>query len=193
MSILILLMLIVGSLVYFRSTPFVKKIPGSRIFDISFSAETFQHRTIMWGIAWEGFKERPIFGWGPENYLNIFSKYYNPDYFTPGKGYGAWFDRAHSVIFDYLAETGIIGLISYIGIFVVLFWQIIKAKVFVSIGKNQHESAPIEGEWTFTLKALMIALPIAYLVQGLVLFDVSATYIPLFAFLAFASYKFQKT
>ncbi len=189
---LALLIILSSSLIYFRESPFVKSIPGSRIFDISFSAETFQHRTIMWGIAWEGFKERPIFGWGPESYLLVFSKHYNPDYFTPGKGYGAWFDRAHSVIFDYLAATGIIGLLSYIGIFIVFFWQLVKKRTSALISKNQHESASIGGEWAPTLKALMIALPVAYLVQGLVLFDVSATYIPLFAFLSFAAYKFQE-
>ncbi len=174
---LALLIILFSSLVYFRESPFVKSIPGSRIFDISFSAETFQHRTIMWGIAWEGFKERPILGWGPESYLQIFYEHYSPAYYTPGKNFGAWFDRAHSVVFDYLAETGIIGLISYVGIFVIFFWQ------FKRNEKNVENSV---------IYALLLALPVAYLVQGLVLFDVSTTYIPLFAFLSFAAYKFQK-
>lgn len=178
LGVLAILIILFSSLIYFRESSFVKSIPGSRIFDISFSAKTFQHRTIMWGIAWEGFKERPIFGWGPENYIRIFSKHYNPNYFTPGKGYGAWFDRAHSIIFDYLAETGIIGLISYVGIFVVFFWQFAKSNIRARI--------------PLITSALFLALPVAYLVQGLVLFDVSATYIPLFAFLSFAAYKSQE-
>jgi hypothetical protein len=39
--------------------------------------------------------------------------------------------------------------------------------------------------------ALIFALPIAYLVQGLVLFEVLPIYINLFLFLAFAAHKFQ--
>ncbi len=174
---LILLIFLAGSLIYFRDTPFVKSIPGSRIFDISFSAETFQHRAIMWGIAWEGLKERPVFGWGPESYIQIFYKHYSPDYFTPGKSYGAWFDRAHSVIFDYLAETGIVGFISYLGIFITFFWQFARS--------NLKNRTPL------IVGALLLAIPVMYLVQGLALFDVSATYIPLFAFLAFSAFMFS--
>ena len=176
-GVLILLIFLTGSLIYFKDTPFVKSIPGSRIFDISFSAKTFQHRAIMWGIAWEGLKERPVFGWGPENYIKIFYKHYSPNYFVPGTGYGAWFDRAHSVVFDYLAETGVVGLVSYLGIFITFFWQFAKSNL-----KNRTP---------FIVSALILAIPVMYLVQGLALFDVSATYIPLFAFLAFSAYMFS--
>jgi len=166
-------------MIHFKDTDFVKSIPGSRIFDISLKAKTFQHRAIMWGIAWDGFLERPIFGWGPENYMRIFQQKYNPAYFNPETGnYGAWFDRAHSIIFDYLAETGIVGFLSYISIWVVYFWTLIKKRALLTA---RH---PL-------ITALLITLPVAYLVQGLALFDVSATYIPLFAFLAFAVYEFQ--
>ncbi len=173
---ILLVLIVVGSLgIYFKDTEFVKKIPGSRVFDISISAQTFQHRAIMWGIALEGFKERPIFGWGPGNYIEIFQQKYDPAYFDPSSGsYGAWFDRAHSVVFDYLSQTGIVGLLSYLGMFVVLFWQLAKTKIRPA------------------LKALLIALPIAYLVQGLVLFDISTTYLALFAVLAFTAYKLEE-
>ena len=178
-GILIFLILITGTMIHFKDTDFVKSIPGSRIFDISLKAKTFQHRAIMWGIAWEGFLERPIVGWGPENYMRIFQQKYNPVYFNPETGnYGAWFDRAHSIIFDYLAETGIVGFFAYISIWVVYFWTLIKKRVLLTA---RH---PL-------ITALLITLPVAYLVQGLALFDVSATYIPLFAFLAFAVYEFQ--
>ena len=93
-------LLLVGTLVYFKDSPFVKSIPGSRIFDISFSANTLKDRAIMWKIAWDGFKERPLLGWGPENFSNVFAHDFNTAYFTPAKGLGRWFDRAHSVYFD---------------------------------------------------------------------------------------------
>jgi len=70
--IILALTLITGTGFYFRDNPVVKKIPASRIFDISFSTETFRDRTIVWSMAWNGFKDRPIFGWGQENFPEVF-------------------------------------------------------------------------------------------------------------------------
>jgi len=160
-------------LISFRDTELVKKIPGSRIFDISFSAKTFQHRTIMWSVAWKSFLERPILGWGPESFGFLFQKNFNPAYFDPTQAFGSWFDRAHNVIFDYLAETGILGLLSYLSIFLVTFIHLLKKQNMVKRpGKT----------------ALMLGIPIAYLVQGLVLFDVLIIYINLYTFFAFTNY-----
>ncbi len=183
LSVLTILIILFSFGVYFQDSDFVNSLPASRVFDISLTAKTFGHRTIMWGMAWEGFLDRPIFGWGPGNYIEIFQRKYDPEYFDPQTDtYGAWFDRAHSVIFDYLSQTGIVGLLSYLSIFVVLFWQLAKLRVKESLRSE---------DWTKPVKALLLGLPAAYLVQGLVLFDVSTTYIPLFVFLAFAAYKFQ--
>lgn len=189
------ILLLVVLLVYFKDTPFVKSLPGSRIFDISFSATTFEHRAIMWKIAWDGFKERPLLGWGPENFLTVFARHFNTAYFTPESGFGAWFDRAHSIYFDYLVETGILGLLSYLGMFGALFWGIFRAgrrnAAIIPAGghpaqKQEHASglSPFVG-------ALLFAVPVAYLVQGLVLFDVSVTYLNVFMFLAFAAFKLR--
>ncbi len=170
------LLLTASAMVYFKDAAFVKLIPGSRIFDISFSAQTWEHRTYMWKTAWDGFKERPLLGWGPENYIYIFDRHFNVKYFKPAEGFGAWFDRAHSVYFDYLAATGILGLASYLAIFAVFYWQLFR---------NSNLS-PIIG-------ALLAAAPIAYLVQGIVLFEVLPLYINLFLLFAFAVYKFNNS
>jgi O-antigen ligase len=78
-------------------------------------------------------------------------------------------------------ETGALGFLSFIGIYIVLFWQIIKTVV-----KTPPENR-VDG-FNFTV-AFLISLPVAYLVQGIVLFDVLSTYIQIFLFLAFAAYK----
>lgn len=171
----VILLLVVSLLVAFRDTPFVKSIPGSRLFDISVTVDTFRHRLLAWGMALEGWKQRPLLGWGPENYNQVFDRNFDPKFFEPSQGFGAWFDRAHSIYFDYLVETGILGLLSYLGIFVVLYWFILKKAFNDSVFQ----------------KALMFALPVAYLVQGLVLFDVLPIHLNLFLFLAFATYKFS--
>jgi len=182
----------VGLMVYFRDTPFVKSLPGSRIFQITLSAETWQHRTYMWQTAIEGFKERPLLGWGPENFIKIFDKHFPVKYFNPSAGFGAWFDRAHSIYFDYLAETGILGLLSYLSIFIVFYWQLFRA------GTSKQEQVIREKKQVLfpssqllITNVLLFSLPIAYLVQGIVLFEILPLYINLFLFLAFANYKLE--
>lgn len=173
----VVLLALVSIMVYFKDTSFVQSIPGSRVFDISIFTKTFQDRMIIWKSALDAFKDRPWLGFGPESFTYIFSHYFNTDYFKPAEGFGSWFDRAHSIYLDYLTEAGILGLISYLSIFAVFYWQLFKSKLAAEI--------PV------VIRALMAAVPVAYLVQGIVLFDVLAIQLYLFLFLAFSSYKFS--
>lgn len=182
----VLMLMAVSVMVYLKDSKFVKSLPGSRIFDLSFTTRTFADRSIMWKVAIDGWKERPILGWGPENYIQVFDRRFNTDYFKPAQGFGAWFDRAHSIYFDYLVETGILGLLSYLAIFLVFYWQILKARINVNIDANKRESN--KNNQSLVISALIFALPVAYLVQGIVLFDVFPIYINNFLFLAFAAY-----
>jgi O-antigen ligase len=166
--------LLVVAVIQFKDTAFVKSLPGSRIFDISFTAETFKDRAIMWNIAIDGWKARPILGWGPENYIQVFDQHFDTRYFVPGQQFGAWFDRAHSVIFDYLVETGALGLLAYLGMFIIFYWQ------FFSTKKSRA------GRTTSFIESWLFAFPIAYLVQGVILFDVLPISYNLFLFLGFA-------
>jgi O-antigen ligase len=195
MSAAILMLIAVSTMIYFKDSKFVKSLPGSRIFDISFTTKTFADRAIMWKVAIDGWKERPILGWGPENYIQVFDRHFNIKYFKPAEGFGAWFDRAHSIYFDYLVETGILGLLSYLAIFAVFYWQVIKMRFSADKNTNRPElnrdnkkQAPATGHWSLIANALVFALPVAYLVQGIVLFDVFPIYINNFLFLAFAAY-----
>jgi O-antigen ligase len=186
------LVLLVGTLVFFKDAPFVTAIPGSRIFDISLTTKTFEDRAIMWKMALEGWKDRPIFGWGPENYINVFDRKLDPSYFKPAEGFGAWFDRAHSLYFDYLVETGLLGLLSFLALFVVFAWGLFRpdSKPIADprqsrgtrIGEENHESV--------VPRALMLGVLVAYLVQGVVLFDVLPIYYNLFVTLAFGAFFF---
>ncbi len=173
----IALVLTVGTMVFFKDSQFVKSIPGSRIFDISLTAETFQHRAIMWGMALEGWKERPLLGWGPENYIQVFDRKLDPAYFKPAEGFGAWFDRAHSIYFDYLAETGALGFLGFVGIFAVLGVHLFRREE-----KMEESMLP---------RALIIGAIVAYLVQGIALFDVLPIYYNLFVVLAFSAFYFS--
>ncbi len=176
------LLLILGAGVYaVRNTKFVQSFPEGRLLQLSLSDATAQSRLWVWGEAWQGFLERPVLGWGPENFTAVFDKFFNPKFYTPGQNNETWFDRAHSIYFDYLSETGILGLIAYLAIFVALFWGLAKR-----IRKDKAE-----GGHRMALKlqhSLFIAIPIAYLVQGVAIFDVFPMYICTFTMFAFVAY-----
>jgi O-antigen ligase len=174
---LIILVLLGIGLYSARNTSFVQKLPEGRLLQISLSDTTAQTRLWVWGEAWQGFLERPVLGWGPENFTPVFDKFFNPNFYIPGGNAETWFDRAHSVFFDYLTETGILGLLSYLGIFFAFYWEFAKSA-------HKHAESHLQ-------KALIFAIPVAYLGQGIAIFDVFPMYICLFLFLGFATYYFS--
>ena len=105
--------------------------------------------------------------------------------------------------FDYLAETGALGLLSFLGMWAVFYWQFFKTRIHTDkerintdnpyksdkISINPRLQNPYQSMWQ---SALLFSLPIAYLVQGIVLFDVLPIYINIFLFLAFSAYKFNE-
>lgn len=141
----------------------------ARFANISFSERTVKSRFMIWNMSWQGFKENPILGWGQENYLEVFSKYYNPAMYDQEP----WFDRSHNIVFDWLINAGILGLISYIGIFVSLFWTTIR---------HLHQK-------TISLKegVVLLVAPLAYFIQNLFVFDNFNTYVLFFAMLAYVN------
>ncbi len=166
-----------GLLIANRNSGFVRALPGSRIFNISFGEQTVKTRLWTWGSAWRGFKDRPILGWGPENFSTVFDKHFDIRHYIPGQNSETWFDRAHGVLFDYLAETGILGLLAYIGIFAAFAWEFFKNGL--SNGRSPAAAA------------LFPAILGGYLVQGLVLFDVLPIYLNIFIVLAMSVYIFS--
>ena len=167
----LILTLLFSTLIYFRESPAIKNMPViGRLLRVSVFDRSVQSRLWVWQTAYEGWKERPILGWGPENFTKVFNNRFDIRHFVPDETSDTWYDRAHSVFFDYLVETGILGLLSYLGIFVVFYWQFFKQKI---------------------QSALFFAFPVAYLIQGIVLFEILPIYLPFFFFLAFSVYRFQ--
>ncbi len=91
-----------------------------RFADISIHNTTTQSRLILWGMAWQGFLERPILGWGQESFNYVFNKFYDPRLYADEQ----WFDRAHNIIFDWLVTGGALGFLSYIALFASIIWYI---------------------------------------------------------------------
>jgi O-antigen ligase/tetratricopeptide (TPR) repeat protein len=86
-------------------------------------------RVLNMGIAWNGIQERPWLGWGQDNYVIVFDKYFDPRM----GGLEPWFDRVHNSIFDWLIAGGIFGLLAYLAIFVSLFWVARKESILLGL------------------------------------------------------------
>lgn len=142
-----------GGLVAMRNTEFVKNSPLARFTNFTLSSKT---RLIAWDIAWKGFLERPLTGWGIDTFHILFNQHYNPQSLRFGY-YETWFDRSHNTVMDVLSMTGIFGFVTFAAIFVTLFWSVIRA----------HRRGWIDAPVT----SILIALPTAYFVQNLFVFD----------------------
>ncbi len=150
-----------------HQSQWIKKYPPlQRLASISLQDTTTIDRLRTWQTSWQSFKDRPILGWGPENYRYGFNKYYDPRLHEP------WFDRAHNVIFDYLNASGVLGLAAYLAIM-----------VFAAVyGFYIWRRNALTG-------ALLVGLLTAYLFQNLFVFDTLNTFLPLLVFLSWLSYQ----
>jgi O-antigen ligase/tetratricopeptide (TPR) repeat protein len=130
----------------------------SRLTNFSTSTGT---RFIAWDIAWKGFLERPLTGWGFDAFHILFNKKYNPVSLEYSY-YETWFDRAHNTVLDALSMTGIFGFVTYFAIFAALFYVVWRAY------KKNWIDLPVA--------AVFVALPIGYFVQNLFVFDHPAAF-----------------
>ncbi len=155
-----------------KNNSFWQNVPGvSRIAKISFSDSNLQNRFIAWGSGWQAVKERPLLGWGWENFNIAFNKYYNPKLLGSNPSEIYW-DKPHNIFLEYLYNGGIIGFLAFLSLLSAFFYQWWKIKdvslIFLFFGM------------------------IAYLIQGLVVFDTFGVYLMLFLYLAFIGSRYQR-
>jgi len=131
-------------------------------------------RFSAWQIALEAIKEKPILGWGPENFSIAFDKHYDPSLPQISKEWGGWFDKAHNFAVETATTTGIPSLLIYLSFFGALFWQLQKIKKLM----------PKKSLTCHNIQAGFIA----YLTANLFSFDTFSTYLILFFFIAYSFY-----
>lgn len=189
------LLLGVGSIAVFHDSVFVKENAVlSRI--ASLPKEALNNpRFMVWGMAIEGFKERPVLGWGQDNFNIVFNKYYDPKMYSQEQ----WFDRAHNIFFDWLIAGGILGLLGYLSLFTIalaLVWRDKESKPrqagesWLLRFKNVLKSY-FAGERTpHVLEAsLLSGLLVAYFINNIFVFDNLFSYILFFSLLAYLHYR----
>ncbi len=118
-GIAVALVVVAGAFFLVKDTSFVRENDIlTRIASISLAEGTT--RFTIWSMALEGFKERPIFGWGQEGFNYVFNKYYRPSLY----GQEPWFDRAHNIFFDWLIAGGLPALVLYLSFFGIALWYL---------------------------------------------------------------------
>jgi O-antigen ligase/cytochrome c-type biogenesis protein CcmH/NrfG len=163
---LVVILAIIGGFFAIRNTDFVK---GSqtlgRFTSINSESIKSQGRYFVWPMAWKGFKEHPILGWGQENFNYVFNKNYDPKMYSQEQ----WFDRTHNIFLDWLVNAGALGFLSYIGLYVALMFYLWK-------GKNS---------FSLIEKSILTGFIAGYVFQNIFVFDNLISYILFFSVLAF--------
>lgn len=161
-------LILLGGFWSVRNSDFIQDNPVlSRFANISLTEQTTRSRFMIWNMAWQGAQERPLLGWGQENFSLVFNKYYDPRMYDQEP----WFDRTHNILLDWLVAAGILGLIAYLSFYVWSLWATIRTH-----------------KLSIYMRILFVGLISGYLIQNLVIFDNLTSYILFFSFLAFLSF-----
>lgn len=142
-----------------------------RLATISLEDNTTKARFINWSMAWKGVQEKPILGWGQENYALVFDKYYDPRMYAQEP----WFDRVHNIVFDWWVAGGTLGLIAYLSIFAAALWVLWRSAGF-----------------TVAERAILTGLLAGYFCHNFFVFDNVTSYILFGTVLAFIAYRSSK-
>lgn len=166
-SLIVGLVFIIGGFILAKDQPFVRNNSILNRYTV-ISADGFkqQPRYYMWSIAIQGFKERPILGWGQENFKFVFLKHYNPALYNSE----IISDRAHNIVFDWLITGGLLGILSYLSLYGVALYYIWSSR---------------RNNWSIIEKSVLTGFVMAYFTNGLFLFDNLTSYIIFFIFLGY--------
>lgn len=145
-----------------RRAPVWQQIPGiKRIATLSIGGGTSQTRLIAWGAALDAAKERPLLGYGFENFRYPFDARFDPRLLRAGLG-DTYFDKPHNIPLEMLVSGGVPAFGLYLGLIGVLIWRLRR----------------LPHGW------VLIAATISYFVQGLFVFDTIGSYVAVFALFA---------
>ncbi len=156
------LVLLVGAFIVARDSSLVQSNPNlARIANISINDLSI--RATIWGMAWEGVKERPLLGYGQSNFNYVFNEHYNPSLYAQEQ----WFDRSHNIFFDWLTTGGILGLLTYLSIFAACGYYLL---IRPMIDKS-------DATFTVLERGVLLGILAGYFTHNFVVFDNVVSYI----------------
>ena len=129
---------------------------GERLSVNLVSDSSVRGRLVAARAGMEGFLERPILGWGADNFIAAFDHNVRTEDFRYGENL---IDNAHNKIIDELVTKGVLGAISYLALWVCLLWLIVR-----------RQRQPRDEIFAYVVLCSLAA----YFVQNLLLFDTPA-------------------
>lgn len=136
-------------------------IPGGPIQSL-LSDRTTQARFIAWEAVLPAVAERPLSGWGPDNFDFVFEKQFNSSLYLKEGKTEVWFDKAHNPVIETLVTSGAIGVLA--GVLVVLTYLYVVVKAYKAKRINETEAV------------LLGIIPIAHFVQLQTAFNTVTSY-----------------
>ena len=158
------LLVLVLALVLVRETPAFQSLARSqvmlaRIADAGFGDPSLRGRlnTVKTGL--KGFAEKPVLGWGPENFTIANDKYLTMEIVATSV---TSFDQAHNKLVEELTTKGILGFVAYVAIWLYMLWTIVRRV-------REQDSQEL------VLTLFVGGALVGYFVQNLFLFDTPGT------------------
>lgn len=105
-------------------------VPGGFTRELYLSQATGA-RPLVWEMSSVAIADRPLFGYGTDNFERVFEKHYDNRLLQLEYGNEAWFDKAHNIFVDQAVDNGLIGLFLYLFIYLVIGLSLLYA-IFTS-------------------------------------------------------------
>ena len=137
-------------------------------------------RPIVWDLAKKSIKDRPLLGWGGDNFDRAFENNYDNHLLENKNGPEPWFDRAHNIFIDQTIETGYLGMIIYI----LIYLTVISSMLYV-LFKAQEKNSKV-------LASIIIVYFVGHFFELQTAFDTAISYIPVAIMLGLATILFHK-
>ena len=137
-------------------------------------------RPIVWELSGKAISEKPLLGWGSDNFNRVFEKYYDNSLLEQKNGGEGWFDRAHNIFIDQSVDTGYIGL----SLYVLVYMVIIGCMLFVLLRSKNKDAQ--------SLAVIVLVYFVGHMMELQTAFDTTISYIPLVIMAASGAIVFHK-
>ena len=166
-------LLLGAGLLALRTSPLVTAAASlsptiSRLAAVTPEISAVQSRLAAVRYGLDGFAERPILGWGPENFYAAYDAHVDGE--ASARLYR--FDRAHNRIVEELVTTGVLGILAFGALWCCLGWALVSRIRRMTFADR-----------VFT--ALIMAAFGGYFVQNLFLFDTPGNSVQLYLLMGF--------
>jgi len=147
-----------------------------RLLNISSQEATASTRLLAWQVTLKGWRDKPILGWGWENFKDLFSRHYDQRFLKYSFAETTW-DKPHNFPLEVLSETGVVGFGAYLAIVILAFYYLAS-----TIKKRAGERRAL----FFIILAGGLT---AHIVQSAFAFETSDSLLVWFTLLAFISFS----